>query len=208
MPDLSLKTLQHATLERIAHFKNAQGALSYTREDGTDWSPADWLAAMLGEVGEFARERHLYETGQLNQATYAKLAPKELADIQTYLATVATRALDVTQPRNSFDRGSPSETLQEVVANLGEWANLNKKRLRGDLSAELQRAAGGPLLDRAIELLQALRDDPFMLPSEPVTSADPNGVDLGEVTQAKFNEVSARIGAPLQIQDGQLIRNA
>lgn len=205
---LSLSTLQDAAKARLPLFRSSKGSLSHSKADGSDWSPADWLAATLGELGEFARERHLYETGQCSRAEYVAVAPKELADVQIYLATVATRALDETRPRHPQDRGSPAETLQEVVANLGEWANLNKKRQRGDFGESQMRATGDALLERAIELLQQLREDPFMLQSEPVTFADPQGVDLGEATQTKFNEVSVRVRAPLFLVNGQLQSSA
>jgi len=205
MTDLTLKTLQLASKQRIPLFRNRAGGPAHSSADGSDWSPADWLAATLGELGEFARERHNYETGQLAQADYQARAPKELADVQIYMAALATRALDATSRRSPADRGSPAETLQEVVANLGEWANLNKKRQRGDLSEALMRPTGDELLSRAIELLQALREDPFMVASEPVTQASPTGIDLAEAVTSKFNEVSDRVGAPLYLKNGTIV---
>lgn len=205
MSDLTFKTLQKASQTRLPLFRSSTGALAHSKSDGSDWSPAEWLAATLGEMGEFARERHNYETGQLPQASYQERAPKELADVQIYMAALATRALDATAPRSPSDRGSPAETLQEVVANLGEWANLNKKRQRGDLSEALMRATGEELLGRAIELLQELRDDPFYVASEPVVAAHSSGIDLDAAVTAKYNEVSTRVGAPLYLENGVLL---
>lgn len=205
MTDLSLKRLQQASQLRLPLFRSSTGGMAHSKPDGSDWSPAEWLAATLGELGEFARERHNFETGQLPRQAYLERAPKEIADVQIYMAALATRALDETKPRRQGDPGSPAEVLQEVVANLGEWANLNKKRQRGDLSAALVRATGDELLGRTIELLQALREDPFHLDSEPVTQAHPTGIDLATAVTAKYNEVSTRVGAPLYLEDGALI---
>jgi hypothetical protein len=124
---LSFTTLREANKLRLPLFKNRHGRLAHAKTDGSDWSPAQWLQALVGELGEFANVRKKFERGDLTFAEYEVEAKKELADVQTYLDILALRCLD-----------TPN-------------------------------------------------------------AAHPTGVDLGEATIDKFNEVSARIGVPVTI---------
>lgn len=75
---------------------------------------------------------------------------------------------------------SRSDWLEAIVGELGEYANESKKHRRGDLThAEFIDKAAKELADVQIYLdILAFR----------------LGIDLGEATRAKFNEVSKRVG--------------
>jgi hypothetical protein len=125
---LNFNTLREANAARLPQFKNSKGGLAHSKIDGSDWSPAQWLQAVMGELGEYANIRKKYERGDIDHREYAVLAAKELADVQTYLDILARRALDYSDGR-----------------------------------------------------------------------VHPTGVDLGQATIAKFNEVSNRVGSSVFI---------
>lgn len=137
MPNLSFDTLRAANKARLPLFKNKHGKAAHSEPDGSDWSPAQWLQAVVGELGEFANIRKKFERGDLSYLEYEALAAKELADVQIYLDLLALRCLDVDLPDGS----------------------------RG---------------------------------------VDPQGIDLGKATIAKFNEVSRRVHAPVWIYDDEV----
>lgn len=126
---LSFDTLRVANKIRLPQFKNKHGAPAHSKPDGSDWSPAQWLQAVVGELGEYANIRKKFERGDLSFEEFRVLAGKELADVQTYLDLLALRCLDV----NDY--------------------------------------------------------------------ADPEGIDLGDATIAKFNEVSMRVDCDVWISN-------
>lgn len=96
---LTFDELRRANTARLPQFKNKHGELAHSRPDGSDWSPAQWLQAVIGELGEFANIRKKFERGDMSFEEYRVAAQKELADVQTYLDILAMRALDTaTQP--------------------------------------------------------------------------------------------------------------
>jgi hypothetical protein len=124
---LTFNALRGATKARLPQFKNCHGEAAHTEENGSDWSPAQWLQAVLGELGEYANMRKKFERGDIDRATFEIAARKELADVQTYLDILALRCLDF-----GFD-------------------------------------------------------------------VHPTGVDLGQATMDKFNEVSRRVGSDVRL---------
>lgn len=106
---LALGALRAANIQRLPTFKNSRGEAAHSRPDGSDWSPAQWLQACVGELGEFANVRKKYERGDLTHGEYAEMAAKELADVQTYLDLLALRALD-------FRDGTPHPTGVDLGA--------------------------------------------------------------------------------------------
>ena len=82
-------------------------------------------------------------------------------------------------------RWTPSQWLQALVGEIGEYANILKKVERGDFTLDVAREAiGKELADVQVYLdLLALKV----------------GVDLGRATMAKFNEVSVRVGSDIRI---------
>lgn len=86
---LTFNTLRGANKARLPHFKNSKGARAHTKDDGSDWTPAQWLQAVTGELGEYANLRKKYERGDITLAEFQKNARKELADIVCYLDILA-----------------------------------------------------------------------------------------------------------------------
>lgn len=88
---LTFNILREANLARLPLFKNKHGGLAHSKPDGSDWSPAQWLQAVVGELGEYANVRKKFDRGDLTEAEFKKMAAEELADVQTYLDILAFR---------------------------------------------------------------------------------------------------------------------
>jgi len=92
---LSFNTLRRANIQRLPQFKNAQGEPAHAKPDGSDWSPADWITAALGELGEAANLMKKIKRGDFGQAGDAsyKIALEalrlEFADVVTYMDLLA-----------------------------------------------------------------------------------------------------------------------
>jgi len=196
---LSFTTLRTANRERIPEFRNSRGGAAHSKPDGSDWSPAQWLQALIGELGEYARVRQQYEAGELSYEEFEVEAKKELADVQCYLDLLALRALDKTTPSTGAD---PAGALQSFIAELGEYANWRKKYERGDIDQDRFVDEGLSKLETSTKQMGAMHV-PQGQPAQ-VTQAHPQGVDLGKVTRDKFNEVSRRVGAQIFI-DGDTV---
>jgi len=91
---LTLNTLRDANKARLPQFKNKHGEFAHSKPDGSDWSPAQWLQAVIGELGEYANLRKKFERGDITLEEFALLGGKELADVQVYLSLLALRCLD------------------------------------------------------------------------------------------------------------------
>ncbi len=83
------------------------------------------------------------------------------------------------------DAWTPSQWLQAVVGELGEYANLRKKVERGDFTLAEKRA----------ELADELADVCIYLD----LLAQSVGVDLGPAVMSKWNRTSEKVGAPIRI---------
>lgn len=88
---LLFATLRNANIKRLPLFKNSKGEPAHSKEDGSDWSPAQWLQAVTGELGEYANIRKKYERGDITHDEFMKAASKELADVVTYIDILAFR---------------------------------------------------------------------------------------------------------------------
>jgi NTP pyrophosphatase (non-canonical NTP hydrolase) len=86
---LSFNTLREANLKRLPTFRNKHGELAHSHPQGRDWTPAQWLQATTGELGEYANVRKKFERGDLSEAEFINLAASELADVATYLDILA-----------------------------------------------------------------------------------------------------------------------
>lgn len=189
---LTFLQLRQANSLRLPLFKNGLGKPAHSEPDGSDWCPAQWLQALVGEIGEYARERINYELGLTPFDEYQKRASAELADVQGYLDLLARRALDKTVSAIRYDAASE---LQEFIARLGEYANYRKKFERGDISCISLETRGFNHLGLAMDQLRRVRQAAGGAPScGVVVEAHPAGVDLGQATVTKFNEVSRRVG--------------
>jgi NTP pyrophosphatase (non-canonical NTP hydrolase) len=88
---LTFDALRTANVTRLPLFKNKHGALAHSKTDGSDWSPAQWLQAVVGELGEYANLRKKFERGDIDHITFRIEAARELADVVTYLDILAAQ---------------------------------------------------------------------------------------------------------------------
>ena len=88
---LTFKILRKANTKRLPLFKNKHGKVAHSKADGSDWSPAQWMQAVIGEIGEYANLRKKFERGDIDEKEFKKEAAKELADVQIYLDILAFR---------------------------------------------------------------------------------------------------------------------
>ena len=86
---LTFRALRGANVARLPQFRNANGAAAHLKEDGSDWTPAQWLQAVVGELGEYANKRKKYERGDISYEEFWTEAWKELADVVIYLDLLA-----------------------------------------------------------------------------------------------------------------------
>jgi len=86
---LTFNTLRGGNRARLPEFKNSKGKKAHSKKDGSDWSPAQWLQAVVGELGEYANKRKKYERGDITAAEFKEEAKKELADVVVYLDILA-----------------------------------------------------------------------------------------------------------------------
>lgn len=206
---LTFNALRTANSVRIGHFKNSKGEAAHSQPDGSDWNPADWLIALMGEIGEYARLRYLFDTGVITFVEYEIKAAKELADIQTYLDILAMRSLDRVPLADLANLASASQGIGLVIAHFGEYCNELKKLRRGDISKDqfisltaanemfLSASIGARMLKHTVEISDRRNN---------VCNPHPIGVNLGQATVDKFNEVSARVGSPVGFtDDGQFV---
>lgn len=201
---LTFNLLRIANRARLPLFKNKAGFPAHSNPHGADWSVADWFQAFIGECGEFASLRLAYENGVLSEEDYRAGATKELADIQTYLDILAQRAFDRTVAMHKRQPDA-AQLLLGAMANVGEYANERKKFDRGDSDAVALIAAKDSHLSTAIAYLRHIMAGAGSGRNETVV-VHPEGVDLGQATIGKFNEVSDRIGVDVRIeQEGRLV---
>lgn len=129
---LTLEVLHRANMIRLPQFKDAHGRLAHAKPDGSDWNPAQWLQAMLGEVGEYANIRKKFERGDLTFEQYVPLASKELADIQTYFSILCARALDVVAKEGGWVV-DPHPTGVDISAAVIQKFNEVSERVGADV---------------------------------------------------------------------------
>jgi NTP pyrophosphatase (non-canonical NTP hydrolase) len=114
---LTFNQLRQANIARLPQFKNCHGEPAHSKPDGSDWSPAQWLQAVTGELGEYANLRKKFERGDVDADTFKINAAKELADIVTYL--------DILAMQLGIDLGDATiEKFNEVSERVGSSIKL------------------------------------------------------------------------------------
>ncbi len=114
---LTFNALRGANLARLPTFRNKHGQLVHSNPDGSDWSPAQWLQAVVGELGEYANWRKKFERGDITEEEFLVEATKELADVQTYL--------DILAAQFNIDLGAATMTkFNEVSIRVGSNVRL------------------------------------------------------------------------------------
>src|SRR5690606_41503327 len=86
---LTFNALRAANMARLPEFRNRHGEPAHKEPDGSDWSPAQWLQAVLGELGEYANVRKKFERGDLTLEEFYAVATEELVDVECYLDILA-----------------------------------------------------------------------------------------------------------------------
>lgn len=112
---LTFNTLRGGNLARLPEFRNAKGAPAHTESDGSDWTPAQWLQAVVGELGEYANLRKKYERGDLSWEKAQPLLADELADVVIYLDLLAFQ-LNINLGKAVIDKWN--RTSQRVGSNI------------------------------------------------------------------------------------------
>jgi NTP pyrophosphatase (non-canonical NTP hydrolase) len=135
---LTFDALRRANLMRLPLFKNKHGQLAHAKGDGSDWSPAQWLQAVLGELGEYANLRKKFERGDIGREEFQLEAGKELADVQIYLDILAFRlGIDLGEATmskwNEVSRrvAVPLELTPEGPIPAPQWATKRTASPRG-----------------------------------------------------------------------------
>ncbi len=114
---LTFDALRAANLARMPHFRNALGLPGHTKLDGTDVMPAQWLQALIGEIGEYANLRKKFERGDMPEAVFRAAAAKELADVMDYL--------DILAAQLGIDLGQATmDKFNEVSLRVGSTVRL------------------------------------------------------------------------------------
>lgn len=88
---LTFATLREANMMRLPLFRDAKGRRCHPNDDGSDWSPAQWLQAVTGELGEYANLRKKVERGDLTIDEARASLADELADVVIYLDILASQ---------------------------------------------------------------------------------------------------------------------
>ncbi len=120
---LSFNTLRAANTKRIPLFKNRKGEVAHSEENGSDWTPAQWLQAVVGEVGEYANLRKKFERGDITKEEFDIEAKKELADIVCYLDILALQ-LDINlgeAVREKFNEVSERMGCDIIIGSDDDW---------------------------------------------------------------------------------------
>lgn len=89
---LTFNTLRGANKARLPEFKNSKGEPAHEKEDGSDWSLAEWMNAVAGELGEAANIIKKIRRGDITLEEARPLLAEEFADIVTYLDLTAMQA--------------------------------------------------------------------------------------------------------------------
>lgn len=138
MNNLSFKTLAEANLKRIPLFKNSKGLPAHSKSDGSDWSHAEWLQAVIGELGEYANIMKKVQRGDLTMEEAMPSIKKEIADVQTYFSILALRlGIDLGQvTQDKFNEVSDKVKCDVYIQNdkvVSNYEVKSKKELRDEL---------------------------------------------------------------------------
>lgn len=213
-PRPTLQDLRNANLARLPLFKNCHGRPAHTEPDGSDWSPAQWLQAFVGEVGELAEAIMVG----------APLAiQSELADCQIYLDLLLYRILQEESKETTLNQICLSNFAYRIgTEEVWRHERLPKvlKGLLGQgLGAVEDSHAPGWNCDSGMSFLQAytgkyanfrkklergdITQDEFqedalkfiaMTQLSLCLTAQEQSIDLAAATRSKFNSTSRKLG--------------
>ena len=201
--NLSFVRFRLANMLRLPKFKNSKGEDAHLVRDGSDWTPAAWFQAFIGEVGEMAAVRIDYELDKIDVNSFQEYMSAEVADVFTYGDLFAARCFDNVVFEG--DRGAdPTFLLMEAMANIGQYANLRKKFERGDIDSGQLQSEGGKYLSKGIGKLQQVQAFMVYPRSQNTRRVSPFGVDLDTAIQETFNNVSNRVKCDVHFRAGNV----
>ena len=115
---LTFNALRGANKARLPQFKNSKGEPAHEKEDGSDWSLAEWMNAVAGELGEAANIIKKVRRGDLTLEEARPMLAEEFADIVTYL--------DITAMQAGVDLGKATqEKFNKVSKRVGSSVRLD-----------------------------------------------------------------------------------
>jgi len=88
---LTFAQLRAANLKRLPLFKNRHGQFAHSEPDGSDWSDAEWLEALVGEIGEYANTKKKVRRGDFTPEEAKQMLADELADMICYTDILASQ---------------------------------------------------------------------------------------------------------------------
>jgi NTP pyrophosphatase (non-canonical NTP hydrolase) len=162
---MNLTDLKYASLARLKDFKNTQGSMAHTENDGSDWTPNDWFTALAGEVGELGNFLKKVRREDFTLEIARPAIADELADVQCYLVILAHQlGVDLEQATISkFNRVSERvgsnvklplpenlffsleqiklliREIEQETQGFTEKLEANRKRLKSEHSKKLLR---------------------------------------------------------------------
>lgn len=87
--NLNLNALREANEARLPEFKNNKGEVAHSALDGSDWTPNDWMVAVLGELGEAAEVLKKLRRGDYTAEEALPKLRMEFSDVVIYLDILA-----------------------------------------------------------------------------------------------------------------------
>lgn len=126
---LTFNDLREANKARLPQFKNSKGEPAHEKPDGSDWSLAEWMNAVAGELGEAANIIKKIRRGDLSLEEARPMLAAEFADIVTYLDITAFQAgVDLGQATmDKFNK--VSERVGSNISLDAEGYHINKSSL-------------------------------------------------------------------------------
>jgi NTP pyrophosphatase (non-canonical NTP hydrolase) len=91
MNGLMFRVLREANMRRVLQFRNSKGELTHSQLNGSDWSPAEWLQAVVGELGELANVMKKVKRGDFALNEVLPDIKKEMADVIIYFDILAAQ---------------------------------------------------------------------------------------------------------------------
>ena len=107
---LTFSTLRYASRNRVTHTEK----FKHCRK----WTPAQWLQALIGEIGEAANVLKKVDRGDMTMDDAREALAKEFADVQTYLDLLADKC-GVDLGRATIDK------FNEVSVRVGSDIRIN-----------------------------------------------------------------------------------
>lgn len=138
---LTFRVLRDANVKRLPLFKTKQGKWAHAELDGSDWSPASWLQAVIGELGEYANVRKKVERGDFTLDEARPKLIQELADVVIYIDLLAFRlGIDLGQAVIMTWNNKAKELGIPMVIDAEDWHFT--RELTGSERARLEGKTG------------------------------------------------------------------